>query len=347
MFIGLLVVIGSLVVASQNVSASPELRLPFDAGEVLVLSDETYGESTPHPTNRAIAFDFNLPGLPPDTPVLAVGDGSARVACVHRSGSAALLLQVDGIEGDFVYIHIDVDTIPARFDEDHWEPVRQGAHLGDLFPDTIQGVAGDRCYQFSTGPHLHLDFPSEDIRLDGLVYAAVGGPGDNQLVVSTNQLFDPRCVGEEPTIVGTRGDDVLVGTAGRDIIMGLEGDDTIRGLGGDDLICGGFGDDTIYGGQGFDVLHGAQGHDVLYASDGATASAREDTLGSRIFGGRGDDTIIGSNRWDRAQGGLGDDELYGFEGRDTLRGGPGADLLDGGGSLDDLHGGLGQDNVRH
>ena len=153
------------------------------------------------------------------------------------------------------------------------------------------------------------------------------------------------CDGVEATIVGTSGNDRLVGTEGSDVISGLQGDDQIFGLGGDDIICAGFGDDIVLGGEGFDVIFGAQGDDVLLAGNGPGIAVRQDTRGSRMFGGEGNDQLIGSNRWDRMQGGDGADLLMGYEGRDWIRGGGSADQIDGGGGIDDIHSGWGPDRI--
>ena len=94
------------------------------------------------------------------------------------------------------------------------------------------------------------------------------------------------CLGLEPTILGTGGDDVIRGTPGRDVINGLGGDDTIHGLGGRDVLCGGVGDDTLVGGEGDD----------------------------RLFGGPGDDRLVGGTGDDWGQGGAGsDDRCTGLE----------------------------------
>ena len=64
----------------------------------------------------------------------------------------------------------------------------------------------------------------------------------------------PTCAGQEATIVGTEGNDVLVGTDGPDVIVGLGGDDTIRGGEGDDVLCGDDGADQLFGGPDDDHL---------------------------------------------------------------------------------------------
>jgi hypothetical protein len=100
----------------------------------------------------------------------------------------------------------------------------------------------------------------------------------------------PWCHGRKPTIVGTRGDDLILGSDGDDVIMALEGDDRVYAGDGHDTVCAGPGDDFVDGGHRRDV------HD----------------------GGDGDDRLKGAHN---------NDELRGGAGRDTLAGGPGTDLL--------------------
>ena len=76
------------------------------------------------------------------------------------------------------------------------------------------------------------------------------------------------CLGLEPTLLGTGGDDVILGTPGRDVIHGLGGNDTIYGLGGADVLCGGVGADILSGGGGDDRLFGGPGDDRLAGGSG-------------------------------------------------------------------------------
>lgn len=134
---------------------------------------------------------------------------------------------------------------------------------------------------------------------------------------------DPRptglraCLGETPTIVGTRRADEITGTARRDVIAGGDGDDRIESLAGDDVVCGGRGSDFIRAGRGDDDVAGGRAEDALAGAAGA----------DRIRAGRG---------WVEALlGGAGDDRLRGGPGMlDSLVGGPGNDLMDGGNGLD-------------
>ena len=115
------------------------------------------------------------------------------------------------------------------------------------------------------------------------------------------------CMGQQATLIGTSGPDVLTGTAGNDVIMGLGGADTINGLGGNDLICSGGGADLVHGNGGKDRIDGGTGADTIYGNGG----------NDRVFGGTGGDTL-------RGNAGI-RDRLYGGAGIDDLKGGTGGD----------------------
>ncbi len=137
-------------------------------------------------------------------------------------------------------------------------------------------------YQYTGDPALYAPHPYRSSDHDPLVLGL--------------ELQAPiTCLGQEATIVGTRGDDVLEGTDGRDVFATGGGNDQIFGLGGADLVCAGDGADDVRGGAGPDELYGQQGNDELR-------------------GGGGDDELYG---------GVGDDTLLGQRGVDTLDGGPG------------------------
>ena len=342
-----------LVFAVSQVTASaqtqrPELLLPFSAGLLEIQADETYAGDTDHPSIGPIAFDFTDIRRSNDSEILAMADGRVRVECVHSSGSAVLEFQADGYTGSFFLVHLDANTFPPAL-SNAWSRVEQGEVLAQLYPDSLTSNPEDECAQFSTGAHLHLDLPENNMVIDGITFNETS-PNDGDQVSSTNRKPGERdtaeCSGLVATIVGTSGDDVLQGTSGPDVIAGLQGDDLILGAEGDDVICGGFGDDFLVGNDGFDVIFGAQGNDTIVAAGGASGARLDDAVGGgRFFGGQGDDVIFGSNRWDRAQGGPGNDRIQGFDGRDWIRGGPGDDFLEGGNNVDNLHGGNGNDII--
>jgi Ca2+-binding RTX toxin-like protein len=156
------------------------------------------------------------------------------------------------------------------------------------------------------------------------------------------------CLGQNATLLGTTGDDVIVGTPGNDIIQGQEGNDVIFGLEGHDLLCGGPGNDRLSGGNGFDALIGEAGNDGLdggasndtatYQTSPASVSVNLDPgVASDGFGSR--DTLVnieslyGSNFIDHLRGNDADNYLNGLGGFDSIDDVSTADHDTGAGSL--------------
>jgi Ca2+-binding RTX toxin-like protein len=178
---------------------------------------------------------------------------------------------------------------------------------------------------------------------------AVGGP----------QVELLQCLDAIPTVVGTRGDDVLAGTTGDDVIAGLGGNDVIAGSWGNDVICGGDGNDRIAAGTGLfetDLLSGDAGDDLILTASTSTtvvyAFARAGVTvdleaGSAI--GEGSDTLVGVHSVvgtefdDVIKGAAGFNCLDGLGGDDVLLGLGGEDCLYGGTGNDEIDGGIGSD----
>lgn len=146
---------------------------------------------------------------------------------------------------------------------------------------------------------------------------------------------DVGCLGREPTIYGTNGDDDITGTDGPDVIVGAAGDDRIDGGPGDDLICGHTGEDVLLGGDGDDRVLGNKDDDRVVGGAGI----------DRIQGDFGDDLLLGGAGDDRAIGSFGDDRVFGGPGRDRLIGGVGDDGLGGGNGADRIFAGPGADRA--
>jgi Ca2+-binding RTX toxin-like protein len=136
-----------------------------------------------------------------------------------------------------------------------------------------------------------------------------------------------NCGGDQATIVGTPGDDVIEGTDGRDVILALGGDDLVKGNDGKDKICGSGGKDKLKGGRKADTLKGQGAND-------------------KLNGARGRDKLEGDDDNDKLKGGRGKDRLEGGPGRDRLRGGKGRDSLDGGDGEDRCKGGGSKDRAK-
>ncbi len=139
-----------------------------------------------------------------------------------------------------------------------------------------------------------------------------------------------------PTILGTRGNDVIVGTPGDDVIRAGRGNDVIDGGGGNDVICGGpgadritgaGGNDRIAGGSGADTIAGGAGNDRVrggYGADSITTGPGDDVVSA----GGGNDTVNAGDGRNAVAGAAGDDRLTAGAGDDRLDGGPGTDACD-------------------
>jgi|GEM_PF-5135189 len=142
------------------------------------------------------------------------------------------------------------------------------------------------------------------------------------------------CSGEEPTVVGTGGNDRLRGTKQRDVIDARAGDDLITDVSRNDKVCGARGNDVIRAGRGFLSLFGGPGSDRIVAT-GPRPSPCDDVASCAypeafLSGGVGRDVLMGGRYHEQLLGGRGADVLRGFRWEDRLDGGRGEDLLDGG-----------------
>ncbi len=153
------------------------------------------------------------------------------------------------------------------------------------------------------------------------------------LILSTPLLGEPavararNCFGERPTIVGTRGNDLISGTKGNDVVMSLGGDDAISTGSGSDIICSGAGSDAVRAGGDFDRVRGGAGRDTIDV--GKTLICIPCPGGPDLaYGGKGDDALSAMQSA-RLLGGGGGDALLGGRGSDYMSGGRGHDYMDG------------------
>lgn len=165
--------------------------------------------------------------------------------------------------------------------------------------------------------------------------SAVGPQASPGAAPTPQQAARLRCAGRPPTIVGTKGRDVINGTGRADVIITFAGNDVVRGRGGNDRICLGDGNDRAVGGRGADRILGQRGNDRLDGSAG----------NDRIIGGRGRDVELGRKGNDRLDGGPGNDRLLAGAGNDVLLGRGGRDYLSGGAGRDRLLAGGGNDRL--
>ncbi|MBF9036352.1 hypothetical protein HKCCE2091_19100 [Rhodobacterales bacterium HKCCE2091] len=93
--------------------------------------------------------------------------------------------------------------------------------------------------------------------------------------------------GEENSIAGNAGDDLIIGRGKSDLLLGGQDNDTLKGANGADELYGGSGDDEIYGGNGADTLSGDKGENILVGGNGS-----DTFVINAAIAGQGHDTIM-------------------------------------------------------
>ncbi|MTJ47786.1 hypothetical protein FJR05_07770 [Dolichospermum sp. UHCC 0259] len=241
-------------------------------------------------------------------------------------------------------------TSPVNPDEyAFWDDVHPTTRLHQLVTDTFEntllneGVIPDLIKYSATladGSNLPdwLNFNSTTRTFSGTPTTGIAGSLDVKVIATdkagatVNDIFViaiENIIDNQPTTVGTPGDDKLIATPSsqfngqNNIVFTGAGKDevelsTVSGLpnSGNNIVDLGSGDDTIFVNKG-DRAFGSDGNDIFDARDGKG--------GNRMSGGAGYDTFfLGSN--DRALGGDGNDKFYVvLGGGNLLSGGAGAD----------------------
>ncbi|MFD0916474.1 beta strand repeat-containing protein [Pseudahrensia aquimaris] len=217
--------------------------------------------------------------------------------------------------------------------------------------------------------------------LHGINFNLDTGTGTQGLNTFTfSSIENIRGTGENDTIVGSNGVNIIVGEEGQDVLMGLGGDDEIFGEEAGDILVGGGGSDIVSGGIGNDQFYhvdvnsattdtygGGAGEDSLYLRDYLVGGGLGDwtisnatidldggtsfvglhqinmTSIENVYAGLGDDMIEGDSEANKLSGNDGDDALFGYAGDDTLDGDDDNDILVGGAGNDLIRGGAGND----
>ena len=137
---------------------------------------------------------------------------------------------------------------------------------GNAGLDALFGDAGDDVLRGgSDSDKLYGGDGSDLLMADGGNDISYGGEG-------RDYIFD--LAGDENT---------LFGDAGNDVLRGGNGDDQIHGGDGNDRLFGGDGDDSLFGDANVDLLNGGNGRDGLFGGI--------DTA-NRLIGGAGDDRFL-------------------------------------------------------
>jgi Ca2+-binding RTX toxin-like protein len=270
--------------------------------------------------------------------------------------------------------------VEAYISSDTAYVVRLDLHKGEVVAVDVNGIA-DGIYGVALDSVLRVaNAAGEEIAFDdgvgtetdaelifvapaaGSYYIGVSGQGNDSydLIEGTGKTLGAEgsftiVLHRNPTVFGTRADELRPGTPDNDYAIGLKGADTLGGLagfdtlsGGDgaDSISGGDGDDQLFGEQQADTLDGGRGRDMLFGGDGADLLiGGTTTANDLLLGGRGNDTLTDGNGADTLDGGDGADSLTGGAGNNRLTGGAGNDTLLAGNNADTLLGGDGNDSM--
>src|SRR3954447_6284262 len=206
-----------------------------------------------------------------------VGCGSATVTADVLSRSfSCQATSVGGTASSTVNVKRDATSPSVRCGST--APIFEIYQFGALVPASVSDA--------TSGPLASSVRGYADTSTAGTFSATVVGTdhaGNTTTRSCPYSVVIPTCRGLAPTILGTGNNDTISGTIGRDIILALGGADTINGDGGNDVICGNDGPDTISGGGGKDVIDGGASNDSIY-------------------GGAGDDNLDGGAQIDSLRG---------------------------------------------
>jgi Ca2+-binding RTX toxin-like protein len=224
----------------------------------------------------------------------AATSGSVRLWDGSTGGTFSLALSSDSYSLDTFFGDAGIDTL--LLDDGDNVFVNKP---GDLNTGSGFGVGGT---SRMAGIEIILAGAGADVI--GLNHQDTGG-GDSASIY-----------GDNITIAGEDGSDVIVSGSGNDLLIGGRLNTGIST--GADTVFGGAGHDTIYGdSRASNGLSEGSGNDLLFGGSG------DDT----IFGGAGDDTIFGGGGNDFAFGGLGDDVIFDDGSANGFMSADGSDLL--------------------
>ena len=329
--------------AAGNDNLIGGLTIPFQPGNPAKLKADIPAQPDGNDRLEGGTDDDDLDGGPADDTVIG-GGGADRL----NGGDGTDTLWGDG-ENDAASVSPDPCTS---------YPVGNAP-----YDDVLVGGDGSDAVHAGAG---------DDIVVGGNVTPGRGDVGDSNLsgdpgcdlVIGDNAEFtnnaDPRAF-------------VLLdaATGGGDTMHGGSGDDLLRGsVGNDPSITGDAGEDVMYGDGGSDTLDGGADRDIVWGDSGGTAPAEFATPGNdNVIGGDGNDDLYGEGGTDTMLGDVGsvagngtvtltsgsgtdlmygggqDDRMYGQGGIDTMFGDGGTDLMLGNADNDVMRGGTGEDEM--
>ena len=155
--------------------AADDLRLPWTAGATW---NVTQGM---HSTR---AWDFQPPGAGSHNDVvLAVGSGTAKLTCQDGAGQAIVSLVTS--VGTFRYIHLQTSAVTAAGITTGGVAVTRGQMIGRLHPSPPGSNTGCGWAIPAGASHLHLEFPSLPLSLQGITFTTTSPNGGSYTSTNT------------------------------------------------------------------------------------------------------------------------------------------------------------------
>jgi Peptidase family M23 len=153
-------VLMSFAIAAPSLAA--DWSLPWQAGASASISRGT-GSHNDGWNGNWNAVDF---AISPGTPVLAPVDSQIISVCQAKGGNNHNAIYFSSSDGNYTLMHVKASGLYRG------QSFRKGQQIGVVAADTPQ----DYSCAVSTGPHLHMNFPSRNLVVDGYRVAnMIGG----------------------------------------------------------------------------------------------------------------------------------------------------------------------------
>lgn len=176
--------------------------------------------------------------------------------------------------------------------------------IGDIGNDEIYGETGNDIIFGGKGNDFLDGGYGNDIIVSGEgVDKARGGNGEDILIAGNTNLSVTaiRNLANQKDRINVNqfesqnGDDTtLQGDSGNDLLIGDKGNDTLKGGSNDDYIYGGKGDDVLLGGTGTNYLYGGKGNDEYHLTAGSKNIIQDTDNCGAVF--RGNRQLCGADK---------------------------------------------------
>ncbi|WP_310621716.1 M10 family metallopeptidase C-terminal domain-containing protein [Flexibacterium corallicola] len=335
-------------------------------------NDTLIGNVADNSINGGAGEDFMAGGLGNDTYV------------VNNMGDTIEELAGEGIDHVFssvTYVlrehsqHLENLTLTGDADVDAIGNGQNNTLIGNSGDNILNGAWGDDTLIGGAGNDTFEDFEGADHMVGGLgsdtyivnnagdTIEELAGEGIDHVFSSVTYVLrehsqhlenltltgdadvDAIGNGQNNTLIGNSGDNILNGAWGDDTLIGGAGNDTFEDFEGADHMVGGLGSDTYIVNNAGDTIEELAGEGIDHVFSSVTYVLREHSqhLENLTLTGDADVDAIGNGQNNTLIGNAGDNILNGAWGDDTLIGGAGNDTFEDFEGADHMVGGLGND----